>query len=62
MIDNIKIKKHIELFKHVEQRLNKPLYKFNLIFDPIIKKEVVIGYRAKHNNLYLSIKEDTLIV
>ncbi len=62
MIDNIKIKKHIELIKHVEQRLNTPLHKFNLVFDPVIRNGSVISYRTKIDNLYLSIREDTLFI
>lgn len=62
MIDNIKLKKHIELIKHVEQRLNKPLKIFNLTFDPVMRNGFVISYRTKINNLFLLIRDDTLTI
>lgn len=62
MIDYIKIIRQIDMFNHVRQKINHPLNKFNLVFDPVIKKGEANSYRTKVDNLLLTIREDTLII
>lgn len=62
MYDNIVLKKDIGLIEHVEQRINLPLKLFNLSFDPIVRNGIVLRYTTKLENLFLSIREDSLYI
>lgn len=62
MIDNLTLVKTIESHSHVLNKVNESLPLFNLVFDPILKNGEVVGYAAKHKNLYLKIVEDRLII
>ena len=62
MIDNIRIRKQIDISNHVALGINEPFDRFNLTFYPINKKGDVRGYKAELMNLMLTIKSDTLTI
>jgi hypothetical protein len=62
MFDNITIVKHIGWTYHVIHSINEPLEQFNLEFYPNYKKGEVVSYSTKFKNMYLTIRDNQLII